>query len=345
MTVRVIGRAALDAWVDALITKQRVYGVQAKEERFAFGQLESAADLRLDYDVTTLPPKKYFLPQREVLSEFNRYDMTFESVTEAEPFVVFGVHPYDVEAIRQLDKIFERGNPDVHYLTRREAATVVALDAEKPSEHVFAGSMGTAVGADVEGHDLLVTRIGDDAWVIEAKTEKGEALLASLGETAVASETDLAARTEVWKSNRKALNKHKLAMSPLDLPALLEKSKGHPVWAEKAELCFSCGSCNLVCPTCYCFDVEDELDWNMETGKRTRKWDACMLTRFAEVAGEHNFRSAKAARYRHRYYRKGKYTFDMTGDISCVGCGRCISACTANIANPVEVFNRLLETV
>ena len=28
------------------------------------------------------------------------------------------------------------------------------------------------------------------------------------------------------------------------------------------------------------------------------------------------------------------------GQIACVGCGRCITACTAKIANPVEVYNR-----
>ena len=55
-------------------------------------------------------------------------------------------------------------------------------------------------------------------------------------------------------------------------------------------------------------------------------------------------RKDPAARYRHRYYRKGKYVpAKIGGQIACVGCGRCITACVANIANPVEVFNRLAE--
>ena len=32
---------------------------------------------------------------------------------------------------------------------------------------------------------------------------------------------------------------------------------------------------------------------------------------------------------------------DATGEVSCVGCGRCITACVPKIANPVEVFNKL----
>ena len=69
-----------------------------------------------------------------------------------------------------------------------------------------------------------------------------------------------------------------------------------------------------------------------------------MLADFATVAGNLNFRKDRSARFRHRYYRKGKYVpAKIGGQIACVGCGRCITACVANIANPVEVFNRLAE--
>jgi len=69
-----------------------------------------------------------------------------------------------------------------------------------------------------------------------------------------------------------------------------------------------------------------------------------MRTNFATVAGNLNFRKNPADRYRHRYYRKGKYVpAKIGGKIACVGCGRCITACVPKIANPVEVFNRLAE--
>jgi sulfhydrogenase subunit beta (sulfur reductase) len=58
-----------------------------------------------------------------------------------------------------------------------------------------------------------------------------------------------------------------------------------------------------------------------------------------------HFRKNRADRYRHRLYRKGKYVpAKIDGQIACVGCGRCISACTAKVANPVEVYNKLMET-
>jgi ferredoxin len=59
------------------------------------------------------------------------------------------------------------------------------------------------------------------------------------------------------------------------------------------------------------------------------------------VAGNHNFRDKAVDRYRHRYFRKGKYIYDKIGELGCVGCGRCVRSCTASIANPLAVFNEL----
>jgi ferredoxin len=340
MSVKKLDSNRLAKWVDACIATQRVFGVQAKDGRFAFDALENADALRLDYDVTLLPPKKYFLPQKETLLKFDR-ESGFESVLDNEPFVLFGVHPYDLEAILQTDLLFSKDHRDTHYAARRENAVIVASDVESVSPGVFAGSMGTAVIR--EGFDILLTRVGD-GYLADIRTEKGEALAASLEDCPDADDTDLKLREHVWKSNEERLRRHRLNVPPAELPELLEQSAEHPVWEEKARRCYSCGSCNLVCPTCYCFDVRDETDWDLKHGRRVRSWDGCLLSEFALVAGGHNFRRSKADRYRHRYYRKGKYVFDQIGRIACVGCGRCITACTANIANPVEVYNKLKES-
>ncbi len=31
------------------------------------------------------------------------------------------------------------------------------------------------------------------------------------------------------------------------------------------------------------------------------------------------------------------------GQIACVGCGRCVGACLPDIANPVNIYNRLID--
>ena len=339
MSLRKIGESALNAWVSQMLEETSVVGPQVEEDRFDFRPLSRAEQLRLDYDVSLTPPNKVcFQPPEEVIARFQGAD--YESVFDDEPFVLFGVHPYDMVAINQMDEIFSMDNADAHYQARREAATIVAMDAQSVSPNVFAGPMGTAT-VD-EGFDALLTKV-DDGYVVDARTEKGEALVEALGDAPEPSPEDLAAREQVWEENTTNLQQHELNWTPDELPELLDKSRQHPVWEEKAELCFYCGSCTNVCPTCYCFDVQEDVDYDLESGERTRSWDGCQLVAFARVAGDHNFREDPAARYRHRYYRKGKYVPEKIGECACVGCGRCLTVCVANIADPPEVFNRLKE--
>ena len=339
MSVKKLSRSALNDWVEAVIQKRGVVGVQAKGDRFAYDRLCSAADLRLDYDVTILPPKKFFLPPQETLMTFNE-EGAYQPVSDAEPFVLFGVHPYDVVAISQMDKVFTEGQYDTHYMERREGATIVACDVQTPSENVFAGCMDTAVVQ--EGFDVLLTLVGDE-YVVDARTAKGEELLGLAGDAPDADAACLKGRERVWQEATSLLSKHSLKCKPDELPELLGGAYEHPVWEERAGKCYSCGSCVMVCPTCYCFDVQDDTNWDLKSGSRVRSWDGCQQPDFATVAGAHNFRKSREERYRHRFYRKGKYQWDRMRQIACVGCGRCTSACTTNIANPVEVYNALLE--
>ncbi len=71
--VKIFSKKNLDAFVDSLIQdkKYEVVGVKSKGKRFAFDTIDSAEELRLDYDITILPPKKYFLPQYEKLMNYS----------------------------------------------------------------------------------------------------------------------------------------------------------------------------------------------------------------------------------------------------------------------------------
>jgi ferredoxin len=339
MSVKKLSENALMNFVEGILTTDKVEGVQAKGDYFEFAPLKSAKDLRLDYDVTILSPKKYLQPPVETMMTYEA-DGSFKSQFDEEKLVLLGVHPYDAIAIDQMDRIFSQDNFDTHYMKRRYNTTIIACDVVTPSKNVFASSMGTAV-AD-KGYDILLTKIGDD-YLADAATEKGQALLAKATNAVDATDADIKARQQVWDKNKEALNNHKLNCKPSELSALLEKSYDHPIWQENAEICFSCGSCNQVCPTCYCFNVSDSINWDMATGTRDRAWDSCMLDGFSKVAGDHEFRAKRADRLRHRFYRKGKYVAaKLDGEVACVGCGRCVAACLTDIANPVNVYNKLL---
>jgi len=56
-----------------------------------------------------------------------------------------------------------------------------------------------------------------------------------------------------------------------------------------------------------------------------------------------NFRDEKASRFRHRIMRKMAYMNESLGGPACTGCGRCVTACTIKIADPVNVVDKIMQ--
>lgn len=341
--MRIVTKEDFDVFVNDLITNdtREVVGVQSKGSKYVFDRLDSAEDLRLDYDVTILPPKKYFMPQRETILEYEKTEdkLQMEPVVGVKPRIIIGIHPYDLIAIEQLDEVFSDTYEDDNYLAKREDCVLIGMNIREVSDWSFAGSMGTATTDS--GYDLMLTDLGDE-YAVEVGSPKGNELLEDT-KTRDASSEDV---EKVEKAKEDLLDKFekKLNFPPEELPRILEKNYDNmEFWKKNSEKCYSCGSCNLVCPTCYCFDVEDLNEINMREGKRERRWDGCLLEEFAVVAGGENFRRTKEERYRHRYMRKGRYIYEKYGFIACVGCGRCGSHCIPDIADPCRIYNELEE--
>jgi sulfhydrogenase subunit beta (sulfur reductase) len=327
-------------FVDQLRQSTRVIGPVAKRKKFVFAELESADELRLDYDVTILPPKKIFFPPKQEILKFDAHSV--EDCIKPIPTVLLGVHFYDVKGIDITDLLLRERIADWNYLAQREVTTIVASNVQSIAPRAFWGSVGTEVRA--KGHDAFLTRL-PDGYVFETLTPKGEALLAS-GTFRDATAEEIA---EAERLNVEAMGEcdELLPYSSADIATTVRESFGNEeLWDELAMDCFSCGSCNIVCPTCYCFDVRDSWNVDQTTGQRTRYWDACLTREFAAVtmAGgqKENFREHHASRFRHRFMRKTSYLHEKLGGPACVGCGRCAAACTANIADPVRVMNYIM---
>jgi ferredoxin len=336
MVCKTFSKFLFEQFVNGLIQNHLVEAPQAKGDKFAFSPLKKFTDLRLDHDVTILPPKKYFLPPVETLLAFE--GQTYQPVFSDQKFILLGVHPYDIHAFQVLDKLFETQNPDAHYLKRRKNITVIGCDIINPATNAFFNSVDTGI-AD-KGYDIMLTDCGT-YFVADIATPEGQALIEKL-DTKESTPEEMAKRKEIREAIVKQIQKDKLNYAPTELPARLEKNYDSQIWKKSSENCFSCGSCNLVCPTCYCFDVRDDVEFNLKNGKRERVWDGCLLEDFASVlGGQHNFRKQKEDRYRHRYFRKGTYIYNKIGLLGCVGCGRCTTNCVPNIANPTTLFNQL----
>lgn len=330
-------------FVDNLILDDslEVHGVKAKDERFVFAPLESSSELRLDYDVTILPPKKYFLPQYETLLRFDRSKgSAVPEVELCKTRVLVGVHPYDIVALQQMDKVYFDSYVDRFYKQRRENTIIIGSDILRVFDRSFAASMGTHVVSS--GYDLMVTDLGK-VVVVEVGTEKGMALLEKHASDVRDTTDEEASRVDELRAALSGRYKRFLKIEKESWRDLLVTSYEHPLWMELSEKCLECSSCTMVCPTCYCFDVRDEVSLNIFDGRRIRTWDGCLLPDFTRVASGEVFRKEKSERFRHRFYRKGLYLPERYGFVACVGCGRCGMACLPDIADPLDVMNKLVE--
>jgi sulfhydrogenase subunit beta (sulfur reductase) len=342
MELQVIGKSDHDLFVQNLINNFQVEGVKRKEGSFFYHTIKSPQELCLDFTCTIIAPNKtYFLPPEETLLRFTTSPSPeVTPVIESDTFILFGVHPYDIKAINQMDQVFERGVPDPHYLKRRESAVIIGVDPTRVTPRSFWADMEADTVSS--GFDLMLTDIGQ-SFIVEIGSDKGRELLTEYGTTRSATKNEGKQRIEARSKVAKLCKQRSLVFPKREIPRLLERSEDSFLWDEKAAKCLSGGTCNLVCPTCYCFDVRDDVELDLVHGERIRRWDGCLLEDFAKVATGENFRETRASRYRHRFYRKGLYLFKILNDVACVGCGRCASACLADIADPVDVFNRLKE--
>jgi sulfhydrogenase subunit beta (sulfur reductase) len=338
MSLWIIDKQAMASFVTNMMDDYRVVGPVAKGSKFAFDQIADATDLRLDYNTSILPPKKYLQPQVERMMTFTRTGKpVVETVIEAPPTVILGVHTCDLHGMCVLDEAFSQGYPDAHYLRRRKRTLLVGIECLEPcDEHSFCKSMGTLTVSN--GYDLHLTDLGE-AYAVEVGTEQGTALLNKHGDARQATEADMQALNRVLGAKWPRFP-YKLEYDVGELSALMSQSYESPLWDQLAEICLACGQCTLVCPTCFCFNVTDVVELNLQEGERLRYWDSCQLDEFARVAGGENFREHQAARLRHRFMRKGRYLLEKYGELGCTGCGRCARSCLVDIS-PVNVFNDL----
>jgi sulfhydrogenase subunit beta (sulfur reductase) len=339
MSFSVIAKEDLPGFVDALAQSRAVYAPVAKGPRHSFERVSGFSEIAPDYQPTVLPPKKLFYPQQEDLLRFERSPVPkVESVLPEVELVAFGVRPCDVKAISLLDRFFSMNQSDPHYAARRERAAIIGWDCLEPCwDHCFCASVDALEARG--GFDLMLIEL-PDYYLVEVATETGSELIKLASTSRQAGAHEMVELREARRA-RKERFPSKLDIDVSELPLLLRAAWDSPVWAEFAEQCLSCGTCNLVCPTCFCFDVYDDVELDLNHGTRVRQWDGCQLRDYAAVAMNENFREATAARMRHRFNCKFNYEMTKFAASFCVGCGRCDQACTASIFIP-DVVNHLV---
>jgi len=294
-----------------------------------FREVGSSAELTLNYVTTMLAPGKLHIYRpKEKLFRFSLSGR--QEIGELPAFngkqIIVGVHPCDTNAILYLDRTFLGEFKDPFYEARRNNTIIISLNCTDVAPDCFCRSMGTGpfLNAD-SGFDMLLTDFGDD-FLVEVKTERVNRLFNVSGARRAGNE-EFALKAAKEKS---ALLKFTKTIDIAGLDSLLRDNPEHPVWGQTSdERCLSCSNCVMVCPTCFCYDVVDEISMDMKTAVRHRQLDACQDRKFAEVHGG-NFRARRAARLRQFVTHKLDHTRQY-GVFGTVGCGRCITWCPTGI--------------
>lgn len=309
---------------------------------FAFEEVTSADNIALNYIPTILPPKKYFMPQKETLLEFNlSKGLSFEPVVEYENIALFGVHTCDLVGIQCLNMVFSVRPRDYNYLLRKRKIEIIGLECNAYcDEYASCGLVNSHLPSG--GYDLFFTDLGE-YFIVHVNTQAGDDIIEAIKYFESAGESHLNALAELRKEKR-AVFKNETMVETRQIAELFDRSFDSSVWAELDKRCLSCGNCTNVCPTCYCFDIREDVDLGLKSGIRYRAWDSCQLEPFAKVAGGENFRKTRLARQRHRFYRKFSYPASKFSRFFCTGCGRCSRACMAKI-NLKETLNALYREI
>jgi ferredoxin len=336
MIFKTIDKSELPALVRAFMSAHQVIGpVRLADDHFALRRIEDPGELALEYTTTVLSAKGSLLPHTEAMMAWQGAQTTpWPSEPAVVPQVLFGIHACDVNAINRLDAVFIKdGFTDPYYQARRNATKVVGISCV-PAQSCLCGLWGT--GEVYSGYDLFLHDIGD-SYLVSVLTVTGAETLEGATEARPATAEEILA-FEIRAEKHRAIIKGPVETS--HLPLLMELLHDDATWDDLGQRCLSCTACSVVCPTCYCFDINDASRPRGGEGVRERVWDSCNSPAFAKTAGGHDFRGAARSRVRHRFYHKLFSHLAKHGAQLCVGCGRCVRECKAHI-NPRTVIEGL----
>ena len=319
--------------VEKIAQSYRLFGPVKEKEFHNFKELDKGQAPDLDFLNTRLSPKQIIYPQSETMFEYSLdesredHHILKEVQWDDSARAIIGIRPCDAKSFALVRQNFDTPEyQDPYWIKAYEATTQVGLACESPCASCFCTTAGCGPYHE-EGLDILLVDAGDH-YLARVLNEKGEKLLNTAGWDAKAPK-DADGKIEAMKQavEAKIVSTVKTdQLKNIDTTALYNA----PFWEDVSFACINCGTCTYSCPTCWCFDIQDENQG--KSGLRRRNWDSCMYPLFTIHGSGHNPRGTKLHRVRQRFMHKLKYFVDKyDSGIQCVGCGRCVRLCPVNI--------------
>lgn len=336
-----LDKQKLDDFIRELSAEYSVYAPGVVGGKTEFILVESSDEIDSASLVTDMSPKGVFFPSSEVLFEYDK-DGIRTAETTHRPIAVWGIRSCDSRSLVMLDRVFgsamqmpdDKKFQDPYWKEKYDTSLIFGLACNEPLSTCFCNWFGGGPH-NRDGMDVFAVDAGD-VYLMEPVSDKGVEIIGKLSCLTDASEEDKALAA------RLASDADSMMFAPLELGGLGERLTAlfdEPIWDDISAKCVNCGACTFSCPTCHCFDVQDE--GRGGRGKRVRIWDSCMFPIFTMEASGHNPRALSRERVRQRVMHKYSYYPENYGEILCTGCGRCVMVCPVNL-DIREVLRKIL---
>ena len=333
-------KSELDGFLKELSRDFDIFGPKRQKKGYLdWGEIEGLSDLDLSPGVTKTSVKSFFLPQPEVLFEFSKRAGEERAFRLKEPNcpdrkrVLFGVRPCDARSIYLNSMPYK---DDCYFQKNIERNIVIGLFCKAHLSTCFCTWVGGSP-TSTDGMDIGVYEL-EDSFIFLPLSQRGQELLRDKGLREIGQKEE--EQIDAYKNHAPEGILEGVDIAKEFSQKSLFDLYDARFWQEVTDPCLNCGTCTFLCPTCYCFDIQDEV--LRGKGRRIRYWDSCMFPLFTLHASGHNPRGEKLKRVRNRFMHKLKYFPDRFGPISCVGCGRCVRDCPVSI-DIRQVIRQFLE--
>lgn len=333
MTILTIDKSSWNQGLDRSRSGYTLVGPSDNGAASEFRELTTGEYPAMDGTLTRLSPKGVVFPPSQVmmtcpLGQGDEKCNIYEAVEiNTSPRAVLAIRPCDAKALELVRLNFDTADYTDPYVTAAfDACTWIGLAVAAPAATDFSTSCGTGP-FDESALDVLLVDDGE-RFLAKVITDKGAAWAKSAQFTTPA-EPGAQELIEAKKAAAEAAITSSVSVSHIREKSVLELYNADH-WKKTTFACLNCGTCTYACPTCWCFDIQDEV--HGETGYRIRTWDSCMTSLFTLHGSGHNPRETPMQRTRQRFMHKLKYFPDKYDrGIMCVGCGRCVTQCPAGI--------------
>ncbi|MDP6685768.1 MAG: 4Fe-4S dicluster domain-containing protein [Candidatus Omnitrophota bacterium] len=272
--------------------------------------------------------KSFFFPVREKIAEYFSENISDKRL---KPVAIIGAKSCDLASLKVMDYVFKQDSfQDPSYIASREEGLIISSDCTCFADSCFCMALGI-LPYPTEAFDLNLSEF-ESGYIVEVGSEKGERIVKEHFKFFQNPDLYLDRQEENRNKLKLEIDEHvrnKKIPQKDTIQSLFKKKIDSSLWEETAKTCVECGACNVICPACHCFTLNDQK--TKDSFERLRLWDSCLLMSFARVAGGGNPRKLLAQRLRNRFYKKFNFFPQAIGVFGCTGCGRCSEACCGKI--------------